>query len=182
MSVYNAAIPQSTDLISNSQPQILANFSQLNTQYLADHDGFNTGSGNGSGMHDQVTFLANQSAPSLTRNSVAGVSGLYVNTDGTNSQLFFQNAAGSFRMTGGDIAATAGYTYLPGGLIMQWVKRSANGAFTWPLTFPNACFGATMGYNNAVSTFSPNLTPISASGATLNNSGGAIVFIMALGN
>lgn len=133
---YNAAIPQSTDLISNSQAQILANFSQLNTQYLADHDGFNTGSGNGSGMHDQVTFLANQAAPSLTRNAVPGVSGLYANTVSAKSQLFFQNADGSIQLSGPLSAATPGYVTLPGGIIMQWKNvgiTTTTGTFTFPV-------------------------------------------------
>ena len=135
---YNSSIPQSTDLISNSQAQILANFGQLNTQYGSDHDGFNTGSGNGSGMHDQVTFLANQSAPSLTRNSVAGVSGLYVNTDGTNSQLFFQNAVGSVQLSGAFSAATPGYVTLPGGIVMQWKLvsiASTTGSWMFPVGY-----------------------------------------------
>lgn len=142
---YNAAIPQSTDLISNSQPQILANFSQLNTQYLADHDGFNTGSGNGSGMHDQVTFLANQAAPSLTRNGVAGVSGLYANTDGSNSQLFFQNAAGSLQVTGKSQSAQTGYTMLPGGFLLQWgISGNINSQTAFPLSFPAAFYSVTI--------------------------------------
>ncbi len=85
---YNPSIPQSTDLISVSQGQLLTNFGQLNSQFGGstpttggDHDGFNNGSGNGSGMHNQVTFTANQAAPSLTRNLTAGVSGLYPRMD-----------------------------------------------------------------------------------------------------
>jgi hypothetical protein len=132
---YNPAIPASTDLISNSQPQILTNFGQLNTQYLADHDGFNTGSGNGSGMHDQVTFLANQAAPSLTRNGVPGVSGLYANTDGTNSQLFFQNALGSTQMTGPFSATQPGNVTLPGGILLQWGSSNVIGT---PVAFASA--------------------------------------------
>ena len=107
---YNPSIPTPTELLSTSQGQILINFGQLNTQYGADHDGFNGGSGNGSGMHDQITFLANQAAPSLTRNSVAGVSGLYANAVGGLSQLFFQNASQNRQITG-DLLVSSGTNY-----------------------------------------------------------------------
>ena len=138
---YNPAIPQSTDLISNSQPQILTNFGQLNTQYAADHDGLTTVTQ--SGMHNQVTFLANQAAPSLTRNGVAGVAGLYANTDGTNSQLFFQNASGSIPITGKSVAGANGYTTLPGGLILKWGAATGlvdNSLITFPVAFPTGCY------------------------------------------
>jgi hypothetical protein len=58
MTVYNPSIPQASDLISNSQSQILANFGQLNTQFGVDHSAFEAGGSNGTGFHKQVTFPA----------------------------------------------------------------------------------------------------------------------------
>ena len=149
---YNAGIPQPTDLISNSQAQILANFAQINSQFGGttpttggDHDGFNNGSGNGTGMHNQVTFKANVSAPSLTRNSVAGVAGLYSNLvnlgSASGAGLFFQNATQNIQMTGPFSAAAEGYTTLPGGIILQWKNISiATTTGTW--VFPYAYMSA----------------------------------------
>ncbi len=135
---YNAAIPQATNLISNSQAQILANFSSLNSIFGGsspttggDHDGFNNGTGNGSGMHNQVTFTANQSAPSLTRNTITGVCGLYVNLSNSISQLFFQNATQNFQLTGlplvtGTSGATGYGITTPWGLIMNFGVATVN--------------------------------------------------------
>ncbi len=58
---YNPAIPQPTNLISASQPQVLTNFAQLNTQFGVDHSPFYTGSGNGTGLHKKVTSPAQAS-------------------------------------------------------------------------------------------------------------------------
>src|SRR6202044_59212 len=96
---FNPSIPNPTDLISVSQGGVKTNFTQLNIQFSGDHDGFNTGSSNGSGMHDQVTFLANQSAPSLTVNGTTGVSGIYCNAVSALSQLFFQNSTQNVQLT-----------------------------------------------------------------------------------
>lgn len=51
--VYYPSIPQANDLIDESQPQILANFSQLNTTYGVDHYAYDSGSNNG--YHNRVT-------------------------------------------------------------------------------------------------------------------------------
>ena len=139
---FSPTIPQATDLISNSQADLLTNFGQLNTQYGADHDGFNTGSGNGSGMHDQVTFLANQSAPSLTRNSVTGVSGLYANAVSALSQLFFQNSTQNVQLTNLTVVSTTpsatGFGIkTPWGITLNWGQATVNvvGGVGFPITF-----------------------------------------------
>jgi hypothetical protein len=189
---YSPIIPQPTDLLSSSQGSILANFSQLNTQYGADHDGFNTGSGNGSGMHDQVTFLANQSAPSLTRNSVLGVSGVYCNAVGGVSCLFFQNSTQNIQMTGTTVASGNGYTFLPGGIILKWGTASISSpssAITFPVAFPNNCFSmqATVdrtGANVCVAVSNVTKTGFIAYG-TVGSSGSGVSFTMyyiAIGN
>ncbi len=60
---YNAGIPQSNENLSTSQGQMLINFTQLDTQFKQDHDGFNISGSNGSGDHTQVTFLQPKTAP-----------------------------------------------------------------------------------------------------------------------
>jgi hypothetical protein len=96
MSTYNPSIPQPTDLISNSQAQLLANFGQLNTQFAVDHVAFNTGSGNGDGHHKQITF---DNAP--TEPTPAGtVSNVFPLLVGSNQELFFKNASSEYSTTG----------------------------------------------------------------------------------
>lgn len=51
---YNPNIPQSTDPISQSQSQILTNFSQANTAFGIDHTNLATASNQG--FHKQVTY------------------------------------------------------------------------------------------------------------------------------
>lgn len=151
---YTPNIPAATDIIANSQSQLQANCNSIDSQYNADHDGFSLGSSN-SGMHNQITFLANQAAPSLTRNLVAGVSGLYVNTVSAASQLFFQNAAGSQQLTGYTVATQAssgtGFSgtlngvQLPGGMKIcysapgaQATSVSPYATYTFPFTYTTA--------------------------------------------
>jgi len=91
MTTYNPNIPQPGDLISNSQPQILGNFDQLNTQFGIDHVAFNTGSGNGTGYHKVISIPVVQgSAPALPSGASPGI--MYTKTAQGASQLFWRNA------------------------------------------------------------------------------------------
>lgn len=104
---YNPSIPQSSDLISQSQPQLLTNFSQLNTAFAVDHTAFSVISNQG--MHKQVTLQAplgsnpNQASPIASIYSKA--------SSGTStSDLFYQNGALSanvVQLTGGGITSGA---------------------------------------------------------------------------
>lgn len=66
---YNPNIPQATDYIDESQPQLLANFQQLNTLYDGDHYAFNDGTGN-AGLHQKVTSPDQTAHPTTTTNPV----------------------------------------------------------------------------------------------------------------
>jgi hypothetical protein len=90
MTTYNAAIPQPSNLISNSQSQIFGNFDQLNNQFAIDHTAFNTGSGNGDGFHKKITFSNVLATPSPSN----PVSVLYTKATGGagTQQLYFKNA------------------------------------------------------------------------------------------
>lgn len=134
---FNANIPQSTDLISNSQPQILANFSQLNTQFAVDHNAFNTGSGNGNGHHKKVFFDNAPVAP-----TVAGTeSAIYPGLVSAAQQLFFKNAVGAVQLTGTTVASASGSTFLPGGIILKWGTGAITGSTqTFPVAFPNNAY------------------------------------------
>lgn len=85
---YNPNIPLSTDIPSQSQAQILANFSQLNTQFTVDHVALNAGSNNG--YHKQITY---QNVLGSDPNLVSPISSLYTKTASGLTQLFFQNGS-----------------------------------------------------------------------------------------
>ena len=191
---FNPLIPQPGDLISVSQGELLINFGQLNAQYGADHDGFNTGSANGSGMHDQVTFLANQAAPSLTRNSVAGVSGIYCNLVGGVSCLFFQNSTQNIQLTGTTTASDNGSTVLPGGIIMKWGNFGFNGGsgsagVSFGTAFPNHFYSCSLLPSTGTPSAGVGSVSFSGTGSLSgftafrsNTSGVVTYFYIAIGN
>lgn len=196
---YNPSIPQASNLLSNSQAQFLTNFGQINSQFGGtspstggDHDGFNNGSGNGSGAHNQVTFLADQSAPSLTRNSTSCVSGLYTNTASAISCLFFQNATQNLQLTGPTSISTSGSVVIQGGLILKWGKisfSSGSSTVTYGAAFPNNFFSLTMNSDSTTPSVNGILSYVLASGTGLtgftayqNGSGSLTAYYLALGN
>ena len=199
MTNYAPTIPAASDLISVSQAQIQNNFEQLNTQFGGavpasggDHDGFYNGTGNGSGMHNQVTFTADQTAPSLTRNGVLGVSGLYTNTVSALSQLFFQNTSGSIQLTGAATIATPGSVTLPGGIILKWGSfniTATSASVVFSTAFPAHVWGLVAMPNNiATGNVKPSVcaaNSLTTAGFTAvrdGTSGTAIYTYIAIGN
>ncbi len=157
MSTYNPSIPLSTDLISDSQSEILGNFGQLNTQFGIDHIAFNTGSGNGTGFHKQVTFTAPLGSDP-TPSSTQGI--LYTKTAASSSktELFFdslnstpanvvQQLTGNL-VTGTDSLGNPDYTIkTPFGLIFKFggdTFNQAGTAMTFSTPFPNNFLGVVM--------------------------------------
>lgn len=139
---YNASIPQSTDFISNSQLQILGNFSQLNAQFLVDHTAFNTGSGNGDGFHKKVTLNVPLGADPVPAGTASAV---YSKDVGGVGQLFFANSSAPKQITGTVSAIANGTSFLPGGVILKWGLASQFLVHI-PFTpaFPTACFSVVL--------------------------------------
>jgi len=80
---FNPNIPTSTDLPSQSQGQLLANFTALNTIFAVDHLAFNAVDG---GEHQQVTFNSVVADPGLADPKCS----LYIKTIAGDSELFFE--------------------------------------------------------------------------------------------
>lgn len=163
---YNATIPQSTDLISSSQPQILENFTQLNTQFSVDHTALTAVSNNGD--HIQLTFPSAQT----TKTATGTISYVYPKSDGTNVELYQStyNIASAASLetkitssglpiwkggtVGGSGVVTSsvtsgGYLNLPNGLQFRWgtgtvTSSGSAAAFTFlarsGAAFSTACF------------------------------------------
>lgn len=115
---YNPNIPQASDKISQSQSDILTNFTQLDLIFDNDHFKYSAGANNG--FHRQVQFPTIPTPP-----VVAGVgSALYTAADaGGKTQLFFKNFLQTIQVTGvtGTLAAaTNSFITLPGGIIVAW--------------------------------------------------------------
>jgi len=81
---YLPGIPNAGDRPSQSQGQLLTNFTALNTVFGVDHLAFNAVDG---GEHTQVTFNNIIADPGLA----APKASLYTKTVAADSQLFFEN-------------------------------------------------------------------------------------------
>lgn len=183
---YTPGIPNSTDVISQSQSQIRTNFVELNSQFAIDHVAFNAGSDNG--KHKKSTYIEQASDPNPSPNECA----LYSKESSSVTELFFQreNSGSVIQMTIGDpIAASTGQTFLPGGIILKWSSStitSNNQLFNFSTPFPNNCFGVVAinsGSGSNTSYFS--ISAKSSSGFNLLQNGGSFplnFFYLAVGN
>lgn len=176
-------IPQASDILSQSQKDIRANFDYIaNTLGTSLKSGDHQISLNGvdtttfEGRHLQVALNNRSGGPP----TVAGIG------DGTDSLIYSSNGnlfygsqlgAGAFQLTtfnaganfgglgttstttptAGAVASTnAGWTFLPGGLILQYgriLAPAATGIVNYPIIFPNNVLGVFFNFGrNASST------------------------------
>ena len=167
---YSLNVPQSGQTLGNTQGPILTNFAVLNTSNNVNHEAFNSAN---QGKHkflqmpEQAGSIG-QVVPPLPPTTAANEGGLYtkVGTNPAETNLVFRAESDGFeyQMTHVIAASTAtfstntayvanhtgGWTFLPGGLIMQYGRRSSvsgssSGAITFPIPFPsgNAPFSIT---------------------------------------
>lgn len=130
---YTNNIPTASQFISVSQPLIQANFQELDTYTQVDHVALNA---TNQGTHNKVSFFEQAADP-----GVAGTfTELYTKNVAGKPRLFIQNTDGIYQLSGvNPVSAASGYTWLPGGILMQWgTNTSASGAI---ITFPVAFSG-----------------------------------------
>lgn len=154
---FNPSIPQANDRLAKSQQDLLQNNTQLDTSFGINHYAFSDLSAN-NGMHKQCQLveLANP-VP------VAGTDSLYCATTGSPAvgELFYVRGGGGtpIQMTGPSNPVTngKGYTFLPGGMLIQWGFINSTASSYTPLlfatdniNFPNRCrFITTQPYSGA---------------------------------
>lgn len=123
---YNPNIPNATDLLSNSQGQIKANFGKADTSFGTDHYAFSDATVN-NGMHKWSEYVNQLSAPPNN----ASISSFYGSGTPGFANIYWKqefggadptkNQGASVQMTGlAPLSAANGYTFLPGGLLLQW--------------------------------------------------------------
>lgn len=202
---FNPNIPQPTDFLATSQQDILTNFQTANTSQSVNHFPFNdTTADNGKHKFLQMP----ESAAPVT---AADEGGVYCKVGAapaeTNLWLRGENNGFEYQLTSLDSSATAsfaantsaintsGWTFLPGGLVLQYGYRkvSAKGTattVTFPKSFNTAVFCITIG---SVTDEGPSPSPnnqfvfqssIALTGFTLVNSSGSSsrrTYWMALG-
>jgi hypothetical protein len=169
--VYTAGLPNPPNFPSQDVGSMQTNTNSINTWVVQDHFGFNTNDNTG-GYHDQVS-LKDQAAPGIP----AGLNGvLFSNDVAGRSWPFWQNALGSFQITGSasannPSAIANGWSFLPGGLIIQWGNINPAPINQIPVTtnfnipFPAACFAITSGQTFTIG-FPPSANQVGTIGFT----------------
>ena len=114
---YNEAIPQSTDLLSQSQADIQTNFAAIKTLVDINHETFDTAD---QGKHKHVTLTEQGADPTTAANEVAVYAklsalgglgaALYIRDEGDGTVTNFTSAG----------KAANGWTRLPSGILLKW--------------------------------------------------------------
>jgi hypothetical protein len=140
---YTQNVPNPPNLPSADVGNMQTNTNSIFSIWNVDHETFGS-AGSIDGRHKQVSLI-NEAAPGVPAN-IGGV--LFANNPApTNiSWPFWQNASGTTQLISGiPSAANPGYSFLPGGLIIQWGTKTplvnqTLTAVTFPIAFPNNCF------------------------------------------
>lgn len=143
---YTTGIPRSGQSLGNSRPQVQGNFDYINTAFAINHVAFNS---SGFGKHkfvDLVEGLPDPVPAGGTNTVFSKVGGVFA-----LGELFYVRGAGGtpIQMTNGNILANAnGYSFLPGGILVQWGSTTSSGTGTrnvnfvadGNINFPTACW------------------------------------------
>jgi len=156
MSLFQPLIPTGTVPLNVDFQNLQKNFQQLDTTFGIDHTKFSTTLNNG--YHKVIhmipwSTIANPIAPPP---AVGTIGELYVSQDNDgitgDETLYWQSGGGTgiVKMTRHfpPVAAIAGRTFIPGGLILQWGQVTGKSAAwpsgvqttTFPLAYPTACY------------------------------------------
>lgn len=143
---YQPGIPTGSVPLNQDYLNIQGNFSSLNSQFNVDHVPLTNTSGSPPNGYHTALHLVPQSSVTAT----PGYGNLYsqTNNDGisTSQQLFYQfvNSTPStinvpLTRNFAPIVTGNGATFLPGGLILQYGKKTSpgnSGQITFPIEFP----------------------------------------------
>lgn len=200
---YITGIPLATNSPSTDQPNMQTNTNSINSIIGVDHYSFGS-AGSKDGFHKQVT-LPVESLPA----SLSGQAVLFSNTSG-QSQLFATSDTGgnSYQLTRmidasfsrfandtnyqvGPPILFGGWTFLPGGLILNYgsVTNPGNsGTVTYALAFPSGqpAFAITLTLQRASGDQSVTVQTGTSASSGFNflssSSGSAFLYWMAIGN
>jgi len=164
MSTYNPLVPTGTIPLNLDYKNLQKNFNQIDITYGVDHVPL-TNPDPINGYHKtihSVPFSTAGVAPANATNqpvvaptSVVGVSEIFtaIINDGINtaSSLYHQTDTGILQQLTRNFLPTSGvkngYTFVPGGFIIQWGEVASTASVPTPLTFstnniefPNICF------------------------------------------
>lgn len=120
-------LPNSGQSLGVTRAPINTNFSLIQSVFAENHVGFNNV---GAGKHKFVVMPQQGSAPT----TIAGEAALYTKAGTTGTALFMirdANAGTEVQLTSSSVgnvqSANSGWTWLPGGLFMQWGQNAVVG-------------------------------------------------------
>jgi len=140
---YNPIPPSSGGTLVGTRDQIRTNFTLIQSNFDINHEDYGVGAN--AGKHKFMQMPQQSSAPTTAAGDIA----LYSKLVSSIPRLFLrQESSGTeIQMSGiNPSAATNGYTFLPGGLLLQWgikTPLSSTGTVTFAtsnINFPNNCF------------------------------------------
>lgn len=133
MCPWNGNIPQPTDQLNNSQPQLLQNFQAIETLISVNHFDFGTAN---QGKHTQVTLPENV-APINTAIDQANIYS-QLSTLTNTTELFWQRENNGERIEWTASSATLpGWMRLPSGMLIKWGRSNSTGT-GFAVVFPVA--------------------------------------------
>lgn len=171
---FTPGIPKSGQSLGNSRPQVQGNFDYINTAFAINHIAFNS---SGVGKHKFLQM------PEQSPNGPATLvdEGALYTRPSAGTQLFWRPentlATGTqIQMTNiPPVNSASGYTFLPGGMLLQWKTSTLTSGLT-PVTFPTNFDAATFPYSIQL-TFAestPAATTLSVSASSVTNLGFSI--------
>lgn len=182
---YNPAIPNPTDKLSTSQGDLKTNFSSLNTIFGQDHYAYDAVDG---GKHQHVNMPVKSGGTPPT--TASGEGALYTVANSGTSDIYYcrdNETTNVYRMSRIDNSKYAqfatntnysgtlygGWTFLPGGLLLQYGKDTSgsnsgnyNGTITFPKPFTTGCYSVvctaitTTNSRYTISTGTPGLSTV----------------------
>ena len=162
---FNPNIPRPTDLLSNSQGDLLANNTNLNAIFARNHIALNVATNKG--KHTFIEMPASAGIPTPVPGLIAGEGTLYTKTATSITNLFYTADAGakqyqltraidaSFALFATNTAyvsspvnsntVSGGWSFLPGGMLFQYGIVTINGspgatAVTYPVAFASPAY------------------------------------------
>lgn len=181
-------IPAAGNNPSVDQPNMQTNTNSVELIVEVDLYGFNDANG---GTHQQVTFPLASPTPAPTGTigilysalDSNGASQLWFKNKSTNIQL--TNKSGSSPTGNASSPGNSGYTFLPGGMIIQWgtvLASTAGAPASFPISFPAQVFSIA-GNIQAAGPQAFTIKSVNTSGATFQSSAGSQTMnYIAIGN
>lgn len=134
---YNQNIPQPADQIKNSQPQILANFQEINTALAVNHVGFNDAD---QGKHKFIQFPRQVATPATAPTETALFSKIGEKSGESELNFVRQDNGIVIPFTESLINPDNGWTFYPSGFLCKWGYAAVNAGVgtgaTFSITFP----------------------------------------------